>query len=508
MILIIRVLILTVVFSIALKANSSVIQPVNQAELTNSLNNFQALVERNLVWRNKTSTLVTSLLKQRDQGLAFKAKDIRKLGEFVIPEYLQIQHSLLDLMQENLWMANSETTIEFTDGPSQIQVKGKKVLAALNPYDEKGTFYFLNGLNSLAASTLLADNYLLIFSQLQSNQKIREVLRYELPGYESFLSELNKLFLEMDHYVQFNGSIELFQKFRRFYKLGIREILFEQPEFQYLFALIQQSYSLGEVIQDGSLAQYQQLSKQAKQRFLKDRLKHLRDVKIYKLSKAFGNFAGKIRWGKGKMLSLSSKVVKSIEKTLRPLDILLEKTSFALTDKFIPGHFGHVALWIGSKLDLQSLGLWDHPLVRPFQSRIEQGRGVVEALRPGVQINTFQNFMNIDDLAVLRLKQKLSQNQIKQYILLALAQIGKDYDFNFDVETPSKLICSELVYMVYEDFEWEVDKTLGRYTISPEHVAKRALAAEPFSLELLYHNGREVLQDKEDLFASFIKVSK
>ena len=48
---------------------------------------------------------------------------------------------------------------------------------------------------------------------------------------------------------------------------------------------------------------------------------------------------------------------------LRPLDLLLEKTPFRLTDAFIPGHFGHVAIWLGTEAELRELGLWEHPVV-------------------------------------------------------------------------------------------------------------------------------------------------
>lgn len=497
-------LIIAVLFSFDLFASSLSITPFNQDALTKRLLKFQSLVERNLVWRTKTTQVVVSMKDQHASGKAFKAKDIRLLSEYVIPEYDLIQKELLKIINENLWMVHEDTEISFSDQPTAVnQIKGK-ISAKLNPYDAKGTFYFLHGLNSLASSTLLTDNYLLVFSQLQSNKKIREIIRYEIPGYDQFLIALNDQFSDMDNYVQFNGSAKLFQKFRKYYKLGFREVLFDQPEFQYLFTLIKNSYSLGEILKDGSFDQFQKMSKTSKKRFFKDRLRRMRDNTVYKLSKAFGNFAGSIRWGKGKMLKLPSAEVQGIKNSLKPLDILLEKTGFALTDKFIPGHYGHVAVWIGTKKDLINLGIWDHPEVLPYQDEIEAGRGIVEALRPGVQINTVKSFMNIDDLAILRLKDDLTDLDVSRYVIQALKQIGKDYDFNFDVETRTKLICSELVYMVYEDFEWEIDRTLGRYTISPHHVAKRAIGAEPFELKTLYHKGKLIKDRALELYKSFI----
>ena len=143
------------------------VQPVDQNRLTNQLETFQSLVERNLVWRTKTTQVVLSLQDQINKGLPFKAKDVRILSDFIIPEYKIIQNALLNVVDENLWMASEKTQITFSDKPTIVQVRGENVVASLNPYDEKGTFYFLHGLNSFASSTLMTDNYLLIFSQLQ-----------------------------------------------------------------------------------------------------------------------------------------------------------------------------------------------------------------------------------------------------------------------------------------------------------------------------------------------------
>ena len=105
--------------------------------------------------------------------------------------------------------------------------------------------------------------------------------------------------------------------------------------------------------------------------------------------------------GQRARLSASSLQAR-VSSALRAGDILLEKTPFRLTDSFIPGHWGHAAIWIGTPDELRELGIWDHPLVRTYRREIESGRGVVEALRSGVKMNPLQQFMNIDDLAVLR----------------------------------------------------------------------------------------------------------
>ncbi|MCM8528789.1 MAG: hypothetical protein NE327_19860, partial [Lentisphaeraceae bacterium] len=68
-------------------------------------------------------------------------------------------------------------------------------------------------------------------------------------------------------------------------------------------------------------------------------------------------------------------------------------------------------------------------------------------------------------------------------------QLGKEYDFNFDVETIDKIVCSELVYQVFTDIKWPTEKALGRHTISPDNVAVKANEG-PFELVLFYHEGK------------------
>jgi uncharacterized protein YycO len=188
-----------------------------------------------------------------------------------------------------------------------------------------------------------------------------------------------------------------------------------------------------------------------------------------------------------------------VVRDLRAGDILLEKTPFRLTDRLIPGHWGHAAIWVGTEQELKQLGLWEHPVVQKHQDAVRSGASVVEALRDGVQMNTLEDFLNIDDLAVLRMK-SLGSEELAQSIIRALRQVGKAYDFNFDVETTDKIVCSELVYLAYPGPDWPTDKIMGRYTISPDHVARKAVEGGPLKLVLLYHDGNEIQKNRDQIF--------
>jgi hypothetical protein len=221
-----------------------------------------------------------------------------------------------------------------------------------------------------------------------------------------------------------------------------------------------------------------------------DTLNQLKNEGVNFYSMLFGNAIGLIETRRGK-LDGQPQVLDKLAGAVRAGDILLEKTPFRLSDAFIPGHWGHAAVWVGSEAELRELGIWEHPVVRPHQARIREGRGVVEALRGGVTMNTLVHFVNVDDLAVLR-PASASLAQRTEVVLQALRQVGKAYDFNFDVESTDRIVCSELVYHAYGDIRWPTARLLGRSTVSPDNIAVLATGDGPLAVTLLYHDGREV----------------
>lgn len=224
-----------------------------------------------------------------------------------------------------------------------------------------------------------------------------------------------------------------------------------------------------------------------------DTLNLLKNEGVNFSSMVFGNTVGLIESRRGK-LDGDAQTLAKLSGSVKAGDILLEKTPFRLTDAFIPGHWGHAAVWVGSEAELRELGIWDDPVVQPHQARIREGRGVVEALRAGVKMNSLAHFINVDDLAVLR-REASSREQRIDVILQALRQVGKAYDFNFDVESTDRIVCSELVYHAYGDIRWPVARHLGRATVSPDNIAVLATGDGPLSVSLLYHDGREVADD-------------
>lgn len=234
-------------------------------------------------------------------------------------------------------------------------------------------------------------------------------------------------------------------------------------------------------------------------------LRSLADVAMGGASQGFGNAVGAVQFRRGKLFA-DPQVEAMVRARLRPGDILLEKTPFRLTDRFIPGHWGHVAIWVGGPDEARAL-LGDDPLLRPHLASLAAGAGVCEALRDGVQLNPLARFLDIDDLCVLR-QPGLPAADLAEHLRRSLRQLGKAYDFNFDVETADRIVCSELVYQVYTGIPWPTGRTLGRWTISPDQVAARAVGDGPLTVVDLWHDGRRSEGDLRAALARLLDAAR
>ncbi len=220
------------------------------------------------------------------------------------------------------------------------------------------------------------------------------------------------------------------------------------------------------------------------------------DWLIGKISKLVGNTAGSIHIGKATVSGeVRSTVYNEMMSVLQPGDVLLDKTRFALTDKLIPGHFGHVALWLGTGVEMEDCGLFNSKDNRQswrrageYRDKLLTGSSVLEALRPGVQVNTLEHFLKVDVVAIIRWKEATPE-KIAPVLYRGLYHLGQDYDFNFDVNSSNTIVCSELVYQAFpETINWQTDEALGRPTISPDAVAQNAGFGAELPFEVIYYH--------------------
>ena len=252
-------------------------------------------------------------------------------------------------------------------------------------------------------------------------------------------------------------------------------------------------------------------SKNLRKGYRKDRWHKVGRFLLHHASGLFGNSMGAVKFRKGHLLN-NDLLNKKIISKLQPLDMITEKTPFILTDKFIPGHFGHNAIWLGTKKQLISLGMWDNPNIIPLRGMIEKGYSIIETDRSGTHLKKLDQFMNIDWFGIMRLKNSLNDFEyIKDVYHVAISQLGKTYDFNFDVETTNKLVCSELLYQSFGDITWPTERYIGRTTISPDNVASLIFyEGSPLSLAfyVLGNEKKEVVSLDKDILAKDLGFRK
>lgn len=340
---------------------------------------------------------------------------------------------------------------------------------------------------------MLFDNFITLIAPYYSHVKIRYLLNRDFPGRDYQLDNVASNYFNVLQRKFLLKGIHISERAEKFIQT---HKLISHSFDQYLGNLIHSSPAV-EHLKDVGLFERGTITHILK-RAEGDAILTTRTT-TFQTSKLFGNSMGIFKSRDGYMKSLPESEKTGIVSRMKPLDVLLEKTPFRLTDSFIPGYYGHVAIWVGTETELRELGIWDHPMIVPHQKRIQAGHHIVEALRPGVQINTLNHFLDIDDMAVLR-PNSLSKDQTKEYLIRAFEQIGKKYDFNFDVETNNLIVCSEIAYVVYHNVVWPTDRVLGRSTISPDHVAWEAIPGKSFTPVMLYQQGEEIKDNIEELF--------
>jgi len=440
-------------------------------QIAQDIEEYQRLVEQSLAYRAETLRVYEYLKQNLDADIPLSGKDIETLNDGM-KKHLALRENFLQVVHYYKYLLDDKNT------PTDNETRLKGIML------------------SLSAALVLYDNYLLAISIFEEDTQLRRYLNSKHDGYNIESSQLNSVTLEYNSLENREKARQAIKYFRTQWPEQ-SEHFKNQSDNAYLYTLITQSASYNSTLNFSPLYVINRHFK-----FLtgvsSDTLSELGSEGINLFSLLFGNSVGAIQTRNG-LLYDNKQIEKNIRQQLKAGDILLEKTPFRLTDKLIPGYWGHVAIWTGSKEELEALGIWNHPVVKKYHEKIKSSHHVIEALRSGVELNPLESFLNIDDIAILR-KKDINDKARAKIIIRALRQIGKAYDFNFDIETNDKIVCSELIYVSYTDTQWPTDATLGRHTISPTHVAKKAGKNLPFQIVSLYLDGKPIKKNINTTF--------
>lgn len=165
---------------------------------------------------------------------------------------------------------------------------------------------------------------------------------------------------------------------------------------------------------------------------------------------------------------------------LQPGDVLLCRAEGKLTAALLPGFWSHAAIYLGSRTELEALNVRAQPHAAKHWAEIPEDHGqlgcVIEGIAPRVRICPLETCLNADHVVVLR--PNVPREQIAAALGEALGHLGKPYDFEFDFNVSSRIVCTELVYRCYHHrgaIQFPLVKRLGRFTLSGDDVVNLAL---------------------------------
>lgn len=443
---------------------------------------FRTLAERALTLRAETIKVGKAVKEKMDKNKPLTGDDLALINQG-INQHMALRKELLAVAEAHeSWLDSSEKEL------------GKKGITPETRF--KGVML------SLSSALVLYDNYLLAVSLFEGDGKLRRILNERDPGYAVSSAALAKVTLNYNS-ISNRARVRKAIKFYEKEAARFRTKLTDDPGTDYVNTLITQSPSYSMV---KKWSPFYVVGR--KLGFLSgvttDTLTGMERDGVSLFSMVFGNAVGLVETRKGKLFGRDD-VFADVRGTLHAGDILLEKTPFRLTDKLIPGYWGHAAIWVGTEAELRELGIWDNPVVARYQDAVRQGRLVVEALRSGVEMNSLEHFLNIDSIGILR-KPDISKEERARTIVQALRQMGKPYDFNFDVESKERVYCSKLVYLCYGGIDWPTKKSLGRATFTPDDVAIKAAKDGILQLVTFYHDGKRVNDAPTDRMAELMGV--
>lgn len=152
---------------------------------------------------------------------------------------------------------------------------------------------------------------------------------------------------------------------------------------------------------------------------------------------------------------------------LKKWDIICMKSPGRLSDKIIPGYFGHSGIYLGDSI-------------------------FVEVVAPRATYSSPLKFLEGEEFLIIR-PLFITDDQHAAMEGLLKAQIGKRYDFNYNVESPDRLACTELIYLVFDQVDWETVKIAERYMVPPDCLVRTALNSGKLSVQ--YYIGPEKITE-------------
>lgn len=175
---------------------------------------------------------------------------------------------------------------------------------------------------------------------------------------------------------------------------------------------------------------------------------------------------------------------------LRPGDVVLSRHDDALSNWFLPGHWPHGSLFVGTAAERGEIGV---RLAAAVARRVPEGPVFLEAKKDGVKFRPVEETLAVDAVVVLRLP--LGPSERGEALGRAMAHEGKLYDFAFDFRKSDCLACTEVIYRGFHGvgpLEFRLVELGGKHCLPAIELARQMLdaSAEVVALCHLGESGR------------------
>lgn len=218
----------------------------------------------------------------------------------------------------------------------------------------------------------------------------------------------------------------------------------------------------------------------------------------YPIQKGVARGMGKIKvWRIGETLITPEQALE-FSRSFEPGDFYLTRKEWRMTNVGIPGFWTHSAMFIGTPEERAIY--FDEPEIHDwvaskgatsFEDLLKQTSEiykahpgvdawgeirVIEALDAGVIFNSIETSLDADGAAVFR--PLVSKLEKAKAIYNSFYYTGQPYDFHFDFDSDTALVCSELIFKAYQPatdqqgVDFPLNRAVGKKMLTPSEIAQ------------------------------------
>lgn len=139
---------------------------------------------------------------------------------------------------------------------------------------------------------------------------------------------------------------------------------------------------------------------------------------------------------------------QKIQSTLLPWDIIFSYRAWFVTNDLILGERKHASVYLGNKDAvknfIQKNNLSDRVDQSTFDQREKNDMIIIDSTERWVAIRSFKDLTYLDGILIVRAER--SQAQREKMMTTLITQLGKPYNYDFDMQDTSSIYCAQLIH--------------------------------------------------------------